>query len=503
MKALRTPDEIYGDLFELVQSTHVFPDSKTFVDATPKSDPAAVLIDFHRHAGDDGFDLRKFVEDNFELPCDQENGTVAASPPPVTERIEALWDELTREADRVAEHSSLIPLPRPYVVPGGRFREVFYWDSYFTMLGLAESGRVDAIEDMVDNFSFLVDEIGFIPNGNRSYFCTRSQPPYFVLMVELLAELRQDPAVLQKYAAQLEREYEFWMHGCEALDENRRSVRRVVAVEGGLLNRYWDHADTPRPEGYAEDIRLAERSDRDPASLYRDVRAACESGWDFCSRWFEDGLSMSTIRTTQILPVDLNSLLFRLETVLAKVAAQRGDDREAERFTGFAERRKRLLRTLFFERTSGDFVDLGFPDLKPTGVNSLAAAYPLFFGIATEDQAARVVSRIHADFLMPGGWVTTLNESGEQWDTPNGWAPLQWIVFEGMKNYGRDAEAEDGARRWVENNLAVYAESGRLLEKYNVVEVGAAPAGGEYPAQDGFGWSNAVLLKFMRKLGID
>ena len=161
-----------------------------------------------------------------------------------------------------------------------------------------------------------------------------------------------------------------------------------------------------------------------------------------------------------------------------------------------------MLQTLFFDDTTGMFIDLAVPSLTSTNTLSLAAAYPLFFGIATPEQAARVAQRIHTEFLKAGGWVTTLHNTGQQWDSPNGWAPMQWITFCGLERYGFENEARTGAARWVEDNIAVYRIHGRLLEKYNVESSGVAGGGGEYDVQDGFGWTNAVLLRFMRKLGM-
>ncbi len=148
-------------------------------------------------------------------------------------------------------------------------------------------------------------------------------------------------------------------------------------------------------------------------------------------------------------------------------------------------------------------LDDRLPDLKSSGTLSLAAAFPLFFDLATPDQADRVSQRIHKEFLKPGGWVSTLNNSGQQWDAPNGWAPLQWIVYSGLSNYGFSREANEGARRWVKNNEAVYWSTGKLLEKYNVEEIGLAAEGGEYTVQDGFGWTNGVLVCLLNELEID
>ncbi len=503
MNLREPPDRLYAELFERVQSTRLLGDSKTFVDAVARTDPADVLSAFRAARDQGGFDLGAFVRAHFDLPP---TDVGAASDPAglaVEDRIEQLWDLLTRGPDRQVEHSSLIPLPNRYVVPGGRFREVYYWDSYFTMLGLALSGRTGLIRGMVENFAYLIDEIGFIPNGNRTYYCSRSQPPFFALMVDLLAEVSADDTLRARYLPQLKQEYAFWMAGAEGLSADHPAHRRVVRCPDGRLNRYWDDAAIPRQESHAEDVELAAGVSGEAARLYRDLRAGAESGWDYSSRWFEDRRSPRTIRTTKIIPVDLNSLLYNLESTLARVCRARGDQAEAEAFGALAKGRKRLLQSLFFDDASGMFMDLSLPDFEVTGTLSLAAAYPLFFGIATERQAERVAQRIHRDFLKAGGWVTSNYATGQQWDGPNGWAPLQWITYRGLERYGHLDEARAGASRWIENNVAIYRQHGRLLEKYDVASTGLAGGGGEYEVQDGFGWTNAVLLRLMHELGRD
>ena len=500
MNVRESPDRVYAELFEAVQSAHLLGDSKTFVDATAKTNPADILEAFRTERDQPGFDLAAFVETHFELPA---TDVEAASDPaglPVEGRIEQLWDLLTRGADRQVEYSSLIPLPNPYVVPGGRFREVYYWDSYFTMLGLADSGRMDLIRDMVENFAYLIDEIGFIPNGNRTYYCSRSQPPFFALMVDLLVEVSGDETVYARFLPQLKREYAFWMAGADTLGDNEIAHRRVVMSPGGLLNRYWDDAATPRQESYAEDIELAASVSRDAEQLYRDVRAGAESGWDYSPRWLEDRRFMKTIRTTKVIPVDLNTLMYNLEATLARICRTHGDDAEAEGFDARAKNRKKLLQSLFFDEGSGMYMDLSLPGFGVTGTLSIAAAYPLFFGIATRKQAERVAQCIHRDFLKAGGWVTSNYNTGQQWDSPNGWAPMQWMTYCGLERYGYHEEARTGAKRWIDDNLSIYQKHGRLLEKYNVVSSGLAGTGGEYEVQDGFGWTNAVLLRLMRKV---
>jgi len=235
------------------------------------------------------------------------------------QHISNLWPVLTRNPQEREVWSSLIPLPEQYVVPGGRFREIYYWDSYFTMLGLAVDGRDQLIESMLNNFSFLIDTLGFIPNGNRTYYLGRSQTPFFSLMVKLWGNERGAEAMLP-YADALEEEYEFWMDGHDQLKKSGDREKRVVKMpDGSIMNRYWDDFAQPRPESFKEDVHAAHESDRSADIVYRDLRARAESGWDYSCRWLTSSNQLSTIETTSIIPVDLNSLLYHLEILLHDV----------------------------------------------------------------------------------------------------------------------------------------------------------------------------------------
>ena len=497
---LVTPDKLYGPLFEAVQLSRLFSDSKTFVDAEPRRSPKEIVADFEQASTNPDFNLTGFVSANFVWTEPGKDG-VLEDRLPIREHIDKLWDLLHREPAEPGEYSSLIGLPYGYVVPGGRFREIFYWDSYFTMLGLAAAGRRGIVEDMVNNFAFLIDEIGFVPNGNRNYFATRSQPPFFALMVELLAESSGDEQVYVRYLPQLLAEYRFWMRASESHQEDR-ALERVVRADNDWLNRYWGGADQPRQEGYAEDTRLAATSGREPSKLFRDLRAGCESGWDFSSRWLADGRSLSAIETTEIVPVDLNCLMYNLEKTIAQSLFLEGDEESSDRFRQLALRRADLVRKRFFDADVGIFADLGVADFAPTKRLSLAGAFPLYLEIATRQQAAATAEVLEKLFLKPGGWTTSPYHTGQQWDSPNGWAPLQWVVYVGLRNYGYDELAREGARRWVACNLAVYESTGSMVEKYDVVQSGMPGGGGEYSVQSGFGWTNGVLLKFLDELGL-
>lgn len=490
---LQSPEELYGQLFVDVQLSEVFPDGKTFVDCRPKMAPSEILADYEAAKAQQDFDLKDFVLAHFDLPHQYSSDFQADTSRSVAEHINALWPVLTREPEP-ASPGTLIPLPHPYIVPGGRFGEIYYWDSYFTMLGLRAAGKVDMIEHMVDNFAYLIDTVGFIPNGNRTYFLTRSQPPFFAAMVQLLAA-EKEGTVLQKYLPALEKEYAFWMDGLEEVTADAPAHGHVVRLkDGSILNRYWDRGDWPRAEMYRDDVATAKLSDRPAKEVYSHLRAACESGWDFSSRWLADGQQLHTIHTTDIIPVDLNALLFNLEMVLSEAYFSNSQTEAGNLLAQRAEQRKEAILQYCWNAELGFFMDYDFVADDFTQTPSLAGLFPLFFGLADSEQAMQVAEIVASDFLRPGGVVSTLTATGQQWDAPNGWAPLQWITIKGLRNYGQGVLADSIKNNWVALNTKIYKNTGKLVEKYNVLDMSLEAGGGEYPVQDGFGWTNGVLL---------
>jgi alpha,alpha-trehalase len=483
-----------SSLFEAVQLQKVFADGKTFVDCIPKSAADKILAAYEKEKQEAGFDLKQFVRTHFELPkAFASDVKIVVS---VEQHIHQLWDVLTRQPDEAG--GSLIPLPNAYVVPGGRFGEVYYWDSYFTMLGLHASGRYEMIENMVKNFANLIHTVGFIPNGNRTYYLGRSQPPFFSLMVQLLAGIK-GKEVLIDYLPALEKEYAFWMNGKEQLNKRNIAVNHVVLMSSGtILNRYWDTYDTPRPESYREDAELAHDYPQ-PEILYRHLRAGAASGWDYSCRWFKDVNDFKTIHTIDIIPVDLNCLLYHLETTIAEAAVLKNDAVKANEYEQKASRRKQAIHHYCWNEQLQFFTDYDFTVDEQTQIKTLAASSALFFNITTQAQADAVASTLEKEFLKDGGLVTTLNTTGQQWDAPNGWAPLQWMSIVGLENYGHHELATTIAKRWIELNKDVFARTGKLMEKYNVVDTHLEAGGGEYEGQDGFGWTNGVLLALIKK----
>ncbi|HEX4618405.1 MAG TPA: alpha,alpha-trehalase TreF, partial [Steroidobacteraceae bacterium] len=472
----------------------LYPDGKTFADAVPREPPAKILASYRAARPDSAETLRRFVEAHFELPADPP--PLAAPPGPTTlaAHIDGLWRQLTRSTTSAPRWSSLLPLPRPYVVPGGRFREIYYWDSYFTMLGLLESGRRDLVADMVEDFAHLIDHYGHVPNGTRSYYLSRSQPPFFFAMVGLLPDPPGE--AYARYLPQLTREYRFWMEGAEGLEAGAAHRRVVAMPDGAILNRYFDDRDAPRDESYREDTQLARASGRAPGEIFRDIRAAAESGWDFSSRWFADGRTMASIVTTEIVPVDLNSLMFGLESAILAGCEQRGEEAGAAEFRRRAATRRAAIDRYLWDPAAGVYFDYRWTARASMARLSAAALYPLSFGCASVQQASGVATAVRSTLLKSGGLVTTPLTTGQQWDAPNGWAPLQWIAVSGFNRYGERQLAESIAHHWLRNVARVYAESGKLVEKYDVLTARGG-GGGEYPLQDGFGWTNGVTAKLL------
>lgn len=492
-----TPADRYQELFVDVQMARVFPDSKTFVDCVPLGEPERILALYRAQREQPDFDLAAFVHAHFEVPQVHASHYISVPGQSLCDHIDGLWDVLTRRPDQHPPRSSLLPLPNRYVVPGGRFSELYYWDSYFTMLGLAESGRHDLLHCMAGNFAYLIDTYGHVPNGNRTYYLSRSQPPVFALMVELFEDHGVCEAI--EWLPQLCKEYDYWMEGAEALrpgDAHRHCVR---LDDGRLLNRYWDDRDTPREESHWEDVTTASRSSRPKAELYRDLRAGAASGWDFSSRWCDDG-KLGTIRTTAILPVDLNAFLYKLEQQIALLSRADGQHKQADAFQARAQARHEAIDRLLWNEAAGSYLDYDWQRRAPRVALNAATSTPLYVGLASPLQASRVADALRKRLLDEGGLGATEVESGEQWDKPNGWAPLQWLAIQGLRHYGLHELADEIAHRWLQTVGSLYERESKLVEKYVlIVPPGSAVGGGggEYPLQDGFGWTNGVTRRLL------
>ena len=482
MPDAQPPAKLFGTLFAAVQERGLFADSKSFADATPKRAIEAIMADF-AWLGDDDDALRRFVSANFDLPP-----TIAPAPSgqpaqPLRDYIRATWASLARAPEPATQGGSALAVGHRHIVPGGRFRELYYWDSYFTLLGLLRDGERALAEGIVDAMTELIETYGYVPNGTRSYYLGRSQPPLYHRMVALLDDRR--PAVAARRFATMKREYGWWMRGAGTLAPGGETRRVVMLADGSVLNRYWDPSETPRDESWREDHATARASDRPPGDVWRELRAGAESGWDFSSRWLASA-DLASIRTTRIVPIDLNALLFGLETALGN--SGEGDARD---FAARAERRRAAMTRHLWNEAAGYFGDFDLDSGALRAAPTAAAFAPLFTGAATQAQADATARLTRDGFLAPGGLRTSLQRSGQQWDSPNGWAPLQWIAVSGLQKYGHGALAAEIARRWITTVDLAYRSTGLVHEKYDI-ETQSVGEGGEYAPQVGFGWTSGV-----------
>lgn len=469
-----------GDLFVDLHRSGLWPDQKVISDSILLAPAEQIVAAYaeakakakslaHSHGA---VDLMAFYHRHFrpaQGALDSYRTDPAHGP---KAHLAAIWPHLSRPADDPDERSSRVPLPHPYVVVGGRFQEAYYWDSYFTQLGLLKTGQHAPVRAMLDNFAHAVATFGHIPNGFRSYFLTRSQPPFLAAMVRDYGRATGDPA--GAYATYL-----------PAMAAEHRYFTTTDHQVGGL-GRYWDTADGPRVEMYGHDLQRLDFAADHPA-YFRNLRAACESGWDFSSRWLTDARDIGTIRTTELWAVDLNCLLLQTEEILAEAS---GDPT----YAAAADARRQAISDRFFDAARGFFFDVEIATGALSPRTTAAGLFPLYVGAATQDQAERAVAWMKAHLWAEGGLLTTDMTCGQQWDSPNGWAPLNWIAVQGLRRYGFVDLACDLRRRWLATCDTVFEASGKFVEKYNVINPLAASGGGEYALQDGFGWSNGVYL---------
>ena len=513
-----------GNLLRTVQMARIFNDSKTFVDMRMQKDEADVLQAYKAlpsRASKE--EVIKFVLDNFHrVGHDLEEWSPPdwKENPDVIDRIKdpnlkdfasklnGLWKKLGRkisdEARKKPERSSLILVPNPFIVPGGRFREFYYWDSYWVVNGLLVCGMKDTVKGMIDNFIELVKTYGFVPNGGRIYYTNRSQPPFLIPMVDLYLNHTGDVDYVKSILDTLEKEYSFW----------RKDRTVEVETSSGRkynLSVYAANMDTPRPESYYEDVHTAQDvpNDTKPA-LYQDIASAAESGWDFSTRWLNRTVpgrgSLSSMRTRQIVPTDLNSVLYYCEKLLEKFFRLAGDTQKANTYKEHSEARRDAIEAVLWEESRGLWLDYDRQLKKKRAYFYASTVVPLWAGahqgdVNREIQVLRTLRRLKVlDF--PGGFPTSLSPSGQQWDFPNAWPPLQHMLIAGFaqsRSKELRQEALKFAQKWITTNYKAWRSTGHMFEKFNVSVQGAPGGGGEYVIQVGFGWTNGVVLDILQR----
>lgn len=519
-----------GPILAAVNLLAVFPDSKTFVDMPlDKLEPEAALQAFASVDSSSVSAVTAFIHANF-LAAGTDVVTVTppdwkSSPAVVSAQqnatlrgfasdINGIWKSLVRQVTESVitdpqKHTAL-PLPRPFVVAGGRFREIYFWDSFWITLGLLRSEMTDSATANAENLAWLALSFGKVPNGGRAYYVGRSQPPVLAMTVEAVVNATGN-ATLAKYALPaIDSELQWYYAEItgESLD-----VDHGVSVGGFFLHRYDVHVTSPRPESWREDEATAKgagRAGTEAVELWSEIASAAESGWDFSSRWLGQTLEMASARTTKIVPADLNSLLVMELRAMARLQAQYGDAAAAAVHTARANELCGAINGLLWSPAHSWWADydLEAGSLRPATDVTPAAWFPLWAGCAVPGangslpgMAAQAADALVTQSLLwqPGGVVTSLVSSQQQWDSPAAWPPLQWVMAEALQAAGRPAQSRELARRWLRSNLLGYTASGTMFEKYDAFVPGENAAGGEYTPQTGFGWTNGVALDFLSR----
>jgi len=522
----------FGPLLGAVQQAGLYPDSKTFVDRPLLSDPEDVLDAFQKlrqpadtstlrnfvdtHFGKEGSELRDWVPPDWvEAP-----GSLA-SLGNETKRTWALelnhlWKTLAREQDpdvlRNPQRYSLLPRRHGFVVPGGRFRETYYWDTYWIVRGLIDSGMFDTARGVVDNLVEDVKSFGFIPNGGRVYYLDRSQPPMLTSMVMAVQEVSPNMEWLAAVLPWLEREYDYWM------DFKRGHVTYIrLGHKAAVLNRYNSLISLPRAESYSEDVKTAAEAKEIGASaedVFRGLRAGAESGWDYSSRWLASAgggaATMKTIQAQEVVPADLNSIMYEVEVDLADLNRRLNNYAAAQKYETAAKARKKSMDMIMWDSGCGCYRDYFHPTGERSKVVSLGSfAVPWWAGLYGPADKAKdcpgnscgVSGLLTSGLVQIGGVLTTTIESGQQWDSPNAWAPLQLMLIEGLDRMGdtvgAKATADGIATSFLDNCLLTWKNTGYMSEKYNALKPGTGGGGGEYEPQVGFGWTNGVVLSLL------
>eukprot|EP00468_Gymnochlora_sp_CCMP2014_P002186 CAMPEP_0167744440 /NCGR_PEP_ID=MMETSP0110_2-20121227/2594_1 /TAXON_ID=629695 /ORGANISM="Gymnochlora sp., Strain CCMP2014" /LENGTH=504 /DNA_ID=CAMNT_0007628965 /DNA_START=197 /DNA_END=1711 /DNA_ORIENTATION=- len=465
--------------------------------------------------------VRKFVEENFLEPGSDVISHIPEDwnpTPNILSKIETKsgkawakdlvekWKSLGRRtAPSVKKHpaqTSTLWREKPFIVPGGRFRESYYWDSYWIIEGLLTCDMKQTAKNIVENLLDDIDVFGCVPNGGRIYYTTRSQPPLLAAMVDLVYESTKDVALLKRAVKSLNLEYTFW---------NDPKNKRIVSIsvnsnESVVLNRYNSIDDTPRPESYREDIET-----RALGGSMSQIRAAAESGWDFSSRWMptEDAksdLPLALTATSSVAPIDLNAFIYDMERRLEKFHRILNRPTKAKIYTKASEKRKAaILKIAMQEGTPSLFNDVLISTGKPSSRTSAASFAVMWCGLLDswdEKNKDKFVEKYveKNPLLMQAGISTTTTQSKQQWDFPNAWPPLQAIAIDGLRRINTEKSlklAENLASLWLRSCYRAWEPKGHMYEKYNAEKCGQGGGGGEYNVQLGFGWSNGVVLRLL------
>ncbi|XP_066158473.1 trehalase-like isoform X1 [Euwallacea fornicatus] len=518
----------HGRLLDTIQMAKIYEDSKTFVDMKMKYSPNETMAKFdlfmldYKEKKPTREEVKKFVEVTFE-PVGQEfedwdpedwkahpaflNKIGDEEFRSWAKKLNDIWKILGRKMkDEVKVHKdrySIIWVPNPVIVPGGRFREFYYWDTYWIVQGLLLSEMHNTVRGILENFLYIVDHYGHIPNGGRVYYLARSHPPLMVPMIKSYYEYSGDKDFIKKHLPIMEKEFDFWM----------TYHTKVVNMDGKnyTLAYYGDRSQGPRPESYSEDVESAtifkEQSKKE--SFYSELKAAAESGWDFSSRWFVTNSTnkgnLTNIKARSIVPVDLNAMIYWNAVLLAEFNAISGYDDKMRYYSQIAQDWIVATTAVLWHEEIGTWLDYDIQNQVKRDYFYPTNIAPLWTGCYNKTEKEKIVRSVlkylqNKNIKYPGGVPSSVEHTGEQWDYPNAWPPLQHIMIVGLNNTGDESAvrlAFELAESWVRSNYKAFKETDAMYEKYDSTVFGGGGGGGEYEVQLGFGWSNGVIMDLL------
>ncbi|KAI6190091.1 Trehalase [Aphelenchoides bicaudatus] len=514
-------------LIEAVNYHALFNDSKSFVDSPLLFKPDVILDEFEREFGNlnmseiDPEKLNEFVEKNFDKPTSELTVCVPddwhAEPKDIMKiqdptlrdwalKLNEVWKDLCREINSTIKYEldkhSIIWVDNKFIIPGGRFREFYYWDTLWIIKGLLVSGMYETAKGMARNLGSM-KRFGFVPNGGRIYY-RRSQPPVLSHIVYTIYEGTDDINFVKEMLPLLEQEFQFW--------ENNRKFP-IEHSNGKSYDVYFYRTNTfaPRPESMRVDLlKSAGMSADEKRDFFQSMASAAESGWDFSSRWFADQKNIQTIETAKIAPIDLNSYMCFSMDILHYLYEIVGDQTNSVKYAKMHNNFLERFDQIFYNKTAGAWYDYNTRTGKHIVYNYPSIATPLFtdcYDRLDEDKPKRLFNLLLETgfFNYSGGIPTSLIESHEQWDFPNKFSLSYYkqrhIIIEGLRkssNPSMQDKAFDIAVKWITGNYKVYNKTNSMFEKYNVIgDVPEPGGGGEYSVQTGFGWSNGIILDLM------
>uniref|UniRef100_A0AAF5D4V3 Trehalase n=1 Tax=Strongyloides stercoralis TaxID=6248 RepID=A0AAF5D4V3_STRER len=516
-----------GKLMHSVMYHKLFNDSKTFVDKPLKYNPNRTMADFLEQFPETVEKINReklitfvnnyFYEEGHELENCTSLDDWSDKPEKLINikddtlrswalKLNLIWKNLCRsvkdDVNKDNEKYSLIYVPNNFIIPGGRFREFYYWDTYWIIKGLLKSGMYKTAKGIIENFFYIIKKYSFIPNGGRIYYLKRSQPALLTSMVDEYYTATKDINFLFDAMPILETELSFW--------EKRRTTNVTINGNNYVVFQYRADSNVPRPESYFQDVNTTKniKGCDKKREIWKSISSTAESGWDFSTRFLSNFSDFSSFQTTDIVEVDINAILCSIYGTISKLYSYiEYNDKSKE----FEEKYNNFMKTfkyVFYNSKNYGWYDYNKKSQKHNFgyyPSNLSPLYWKCFGNEEEQNIPLLYNKLKSEgvFSYRGGLPTSLYDSNQQWDLPNGWSPTNHMVIIGLSktnNSFLQDEALKLAKRWILSNFRTFKKENAMFEKYNVVseKIGHG-GGGEYDVQEGFGWTNGVILDLLTK----